>query len=345
MIILDIQNQQPPEQVLNNFDISIQSIKPEVDKGKKAVWWIETDKDLMVLKKVSNSEQTLKFTISAIKHLSKNGVHLPPIIKTKDGADYTMADGSCYVLCGAVKGKNPSYDSAKELEVIIKGLAEFHAASQGFKVLPDTKPKVHLGQWEEDLTSQLEDMRGFYDREVSANGFNEIGKFIIAEFPYFYKRALSAIDSLRGEDYAAWVKKAGMQGALCHQDFAAGNLLLNPSGVLYVLDTDGITVDIPARDLRKILCKVMKKKGRWDIALTKKIFSIYQSVNPLKPSEWRVVMADIKFPHLFIGAMNKHYYKRDKEWSEEKYFSRIKEMCAFEKTIEPLLNNFEMLIP
>lgn len=345
MIELKNQNQEPLEQVLNNFDINVQSIRSETYKDKKAVWWIETDKGLMVLKKISNSEQTLKFIISAVKHLGKNGIHLPPIIKTRDGMNYAIADGSCYVLSGAVKGKNPSYDSAKELEIIIKGLAEFHAASRGFKVLPDTKPKIHLGTWEEDLTSQTEDMRNFYNREVSANGLNEIGKFIITEFPYFYKRALSAIDSLRAEEYMTWVEKARLQGALCHQDFAAGNLILNPSGILYVLDTDGITIDIPARDLRKIMCKVMKKNGKWDSELAKKIFKIYQSVNPLKPSEWRVVMTDIKFPHLFIGAMNKYYYKRDKEWSEEKYFNRIKEMCAFEKTLEPALDNFEMLIP
>jgi spore coat-associated protein S len=72
---------------------------------------------------------------------------------------------------------------------------------------------------------------------------------------------------------------------------------------------------------------------------------IYQSVNPLTPSEWKVVMTDIMFPHLFLGAMNKYYYRRDKEWTEEKYFRRIKEMCAFEKTIEPILKNFDALIP
>jgi spore coat-associated protein S len=72
---------------------------------------------------------------------------------------------------------------------------------------------------------------------------------------------------------------------------------------------------------------------------------IYQSVNPLEPSEWKVVLTDIKYPHLFIGAMNKYYYKRDKEWTDEKYFSRIREMCAFEKSMEPLLDKFEMLIP
>lgn len=339
------QNREPLELVLSNYDIKVQSTRSETYKEKKAVWWIDTDKGLMVLKKISNSEQTLKFTISAIKHLSENGVHLPPIIKTTDGMDYTAADGACYVLGGAVKGKNPSYDSAKELEIIIKGLAGFHAASRGFKVLPDTKPKSHLGKWEEDLTAQLEDMRDFYNREVSAGGFNQLGKFIIAEFPYFYQKAISAIDSLRAGDYAAWVEKARLEGALCHQDFAAGNLILNPSGILYILDTDGITIDIPARDLRKILNKIMKKNGKWDFELAKKIFKTYQSVNPLQPSEWRVVLTDIKFPHLFLGAMNKYYYRRDKEWPEEKYFSRIKEMCAFEKTIEPFSDNFETLIP
>ncbi|NMA37873.1 MAG: CotS family spore coat protein [Papillibacter sp.] len=338
-------NQEPLEQVLNNYDISVKSIQNETYKEKKGVWWVETDKGLMVLKKISNSEQTLKYIISAVKHLSENGIHLPPIIKTREGADYAVYDGICYVLSGAVKGKNPSYDSAKELEIIIKGLADFHVASRGFRVLPDTKPKIHLGKWEEDLTAQLEDMRGFYNKETAANGLNEIGKFIINEFPYFDKRASAAIDSLRTGEYAAWVEKAGVQGALCHQDFAAGNLLIDSSGLLYVLDTDGITIDIPARDLRKILCKVMKKSGKWNIELTKKIIDTYQSVNPLSPSEWRVVMADIKFPHLFLGAMNKYYYRRDKEWSEEKYFRRIKEMCAFEKTIEPLLKNFEQLIP
>jgi spore coat-associated protein S len=345
--VIKLKNQfrEPLEQILAGYDFNVLSIKSETYKEKKAVWWVETDRGLMVLKKISNSEQTLKFTISAIKHLSKNGIHIPPIVETKDGTDYAVADGTCYVVTQAIKGKNPSYDSAKELEIIVKGLAEFHAASRGFQVLPGTKPKIHLGQWEEDLTSQIEDMKGFYDKEASVNGSNEIGKFIVNEFPYFYERALRAIDSLRSDDYRAWVEKAKLQGALCHQDFAAGNLILHPTGTLYVLDTDGITIDIPARDLRKILCKVMKKSGKWDFELAKKMLRFYQSVNPLEPSEWRVVRTDIMFPHLFIGAMNKYYYKRDKEWSEEKYFKKIKEMCHFEKTIEPILDNFEMLIP
>jgi spore coat-associated protein S len=133
------------------------------------------------------------------------------------------------------------------------------------------------------------------------------------------------------------------KGCLCHQDFAAGNLILTPSGI-YVLDTDSITIDIPARDIRKILHKVMKKSGKWDIELTKRVFDYYQSENPLAESEWFVVKMDILFPHLFIGAMNKFYYQRDKEWSTEKYLQRLKEMSSFEKSITPVLRDYQSLI-
>jgi spore coat-associated protein S len=338
-------NREPLGKILDNYDIQVQSIKTETYKDKKAVWWIETNRGLMVLKKISNSEQTLKYILSAVKHLAENGVHFPPLVCTRDGKDYTVIDRTCYVLSEAVKGKNPSFDSEKELKMIIQELAGFHCAAEGFEVLPDTKPKIHLGKWKEDLIAQLQDMKVFYDLEVPAGGLNEIGKFIMAEFPCFSQRASAAINRLDADDYSDWVKKAGAKGTLCHQDFTAGNLILHPSGILYVLDTDGITVDIPARDLRKILCKIMKKRGKWDFELTKKIMQFYQAVNPLSPSEWRVVMTDIMYPHLFIGAMNKYYYRRDKEWSEQKYFQRIKEMCAFEKTIKPILDNFDALIP
>jgi len=74
-------------------------------------------------------------------------------------------------------------------------------------------------------------------------------------------------------------------------------------------DTDSITIDIPARDIRKLLNKIMKKNGKWNLEILRKFIRIYQSENPLSFSEWTV------FPHLFLGAMNKFYYKRDKEWS------------------------------
>jgi Ser/Thr protein kinase RdoA (MazF antagonist) len=46
---------------------------------------------------------------------------------------------------------------------------------------------------------------------------------------------------------------------LCHQDYAAENLAIGSDGKLYVFDMDSLTVDVPIRDMWKILNKVMKK--------------------------------------------------------------------------------------
>jgi CotS family spore coat protein len=345
VVFLTVLNQEPLEAILSHYTFKVLEIRNESYKDKKGVWWIRTPDSLFILKKISNSEDTLKYIISAVRHLMGNGVSLPDIIKTSEGADYVNLDGTCYVLFQAMEGRNPSYGSPSELMKVVVGLAQFHKASAGFFPMADTKPKYHLGLWVEDYQEQTDTMEQFYKQEVITENSNPIAQVVVREFPGFQARAREAIEGLNGSAYRQWVDKAVRAGALCHQDFAAGNLLLGASGTLHVLDTDSITVDIPARDIRKLLNKVMKKAGTWDLELTKKMLAYYQTENPLTPSEWSVVKLDLMFPHLFIGAMSKYYYKRDKEWSEVKYLERIKEMAAFEKTIDPVLQQFDSIIP
>jgi len=336
---------EPLDKVLSHYDIKVLSIKNESYKDKKGVWWIETPQGFKILKKVSNSENTLRHLLHAVRHLSANGVNIPAVNMTKSGQSYVDIEGTCYVLWDAVKGRNPTYDTPQDLEKIIKELAKFHKASKGFSPPPDSKPKYHLGTWVEDYQDQIEDMNRFYKSELAQSSEDPISKLVVKEFPYFYERAYKAIEGLKGKEYAEWVDKTKKTGCLCHQDFAAGNLLLDSTGKVFVIDTDSLTIDIPARDIRKLLNKIMKKSGKWNLELTKKILVYYQSENPLSPSEWMVVKYDLMFPHLFIGAMNKYYYQRDKEWTASKYLERIKEMSDFEKTITTVLEHFTSLIP
>ena len=336
---------EPLDDVLSKYDIRYTKIRNESYKNKKGVWWVQTDKGIKVLKKISNSEETFRFILSAVNHLTSNGINIPRVNKTKDDNDYVNIDGTCFVLLDAAEGKNPSYSSPAEFEAIVKELAKFHVASEGFKPVQGTKPKIHLGRWIDDYESQISDMNDFYTKELLKNNDSEIAQLIIREFPYFHERALKIIEALKGKEYKDWVSAAAIKGGLCHQDFAAGNLIINPSGKIYVLDTDSITIDIPARDIRKLLNKIMKKNGKWDSELAKKFINYYQSINALNKDQWKVVMLDLTFPHLFIGAMNKFYYQRDKEWNTEKYLERIKEMSAFEKTRPDALDNLASFIP
>lgn len=342
---MTIATNEPLDLVLGNYPVKVIDIRNESYKDKKGVWWIKTTDGMRILKKISNSEETLKFILHAVNHLQNNGIRLPKINKTADGRNYINVNGTCYVLTDAIDGKNPSYTSPHELGFIVCELAKFHKASEGFAPPAESKPKYHLGLWVEDYRAQLEDINTYYKNELLQKEHDAIGKTLIKEFPYFYERASQAIEGLTGPEYREWVNKALRTGCLCHQDFAAGNLIMNTSDSLYVIDTDSITVDIAARDIRKLLNKIMKKAGRWDTELTKTIMSSYQSKNPLTPSQWRVVKLDLMFPHLFLGAVNKYIYKRDKEWSTEKYHQRIVEMATFEKTLPPVLEHFESIIP
>lgn len=336
---------EPLNAVLGNYPIKVLDTKNESYKDKKGVWWIQTDKGMKILKKISNSEETLRFILDAVRHLTNNGIRLPKVQQTSNGKDYAMINGICYVLTDAIEGRNPSYSSSSELTLLVGELAKFHKASSGFQPQAGTKPKYHLGLWVEDYTDQLEDVNSFYKNELSKSEHDLVNAAVIKEFPYFYERAIRAIEGLKGTEYPDWVRESQGKGCLCHQDFAAGNLILTPSDTIYILDTDSLTVDIPARDIRKLLNKIMKKAGKWDMELTKKILKIYQKNNPLTRPQWKVVMLDLMFPHLFLGAVNKFYYKRDKEWSADKYLQRIVEMSSFEKTIEPVLKNFNSVIP
>ena len=336
---------EPLDKVLGNYALTVLDIRNESYKDKKGVWWITTPEGMRILKKISNSEETLRFIMDAVHHLMNNGIHLPNVYKTLDDKDYVNIDGVCYVLTEAIEGRNPSYAAPNELILLVGELAKFHKASTGFHPSASTKPKYHLGLWIEDYSEQLEDINLFYENELLKKEHDTVNAAILKEFPFFYERARIAIEGLKGTEYNEWVCSSEIKGCLCHQDFAAGNLILTPSGILYVLDTDSLAVDIAARDIRKLLNKVMKKVGKWDADMTKRILGCYQQNNPLTPSQWQVVKLDLMFPHLFLGAVNKFYYRRDKTWSTEKYLQRIVEMASFEKTIEPVLENFESLLP
>lgn len=345
--VSDLQSamQEPLENVLARYPYKISDIRGESYKGKKGVWWITTNEGVKILKKVSNSEQTLQFILDAVRHLTANGIDLPGVNLTKDGKEYVCLEEVCYVLTEAIDGKNPNYGSAEELALIARSLGRFHRASKGFHPSPVTKPKYHLGLWIEDYTEQLTDIKSYYESECLKKTRDAIGNAVVNSFPGFYERAQKAIEGLRGHEYADWTQEAEKAGCLCHQDYAAGNLILTPKGRLFVLDTDSITVDIAARDIRKLLNKVMKKMGKWDMETTRRILKQYQSENPLTASQWEVVRLDLLFPHLFLGAVNKFIYKRDQDWSNEKYLERINEMTEFEKSAMPVLKDFKSVIP
>lgn len=337
-------NSEPLDEVLANYPYTVGSIRTESYKQKKGVWWVETTKGTKILKKHPNSESMLLFLLAAIKHLQNNGISIPRVNTAIDGSLYTKIGDTCFILIDAVEGTNPDYKKPKELEAIVRELGRFHAASAGFIPPEGAKERRHLGNWLQDYSADLSRLKEQYSEETNKHTHGGFGKVILEAYPVFLKSMEAVIAGLKGPEYAAWVNKTAHNGGLCHQDFAAGNVLLGSSGKVYVLDTDSLTIELPARDIRKLINKVMKKNGKWDAALLHDIIKWYQQENPLTADEWAVVKLDLNFPHLFAGIMDKYYRARESDWTEGKYISRLKEMILMELSKEKVLDNYDAII-
>ncbi len=338
---------EPLDQVLANYDINVSRIMVETYKNKKGVWWIETGQDRKILKKMPMSKDRLLFVLSAVEHLLANGVNIPKIIKTKAGGLFVEIGEANFLLSEAITAKPPGYNVPSELAMIMRGMAGFHAASRGYKPPAEAKIRTHLGIWPKTYQERINDLESFKEKAVQ----NETAAFdaaYLAECDFFIKQAQKCLADLANSQYSELVKTSAQNVNLCHQDFAAGNLGLAGKDCLYVFDTDGITYDLAARDIRKICNKVMKKRGLWDFNLFKTMLQAYHSVNPLSPGEYEVLLTDIRFPHLFYGIASKYYQNREKEWPEQKYLQRLQQMIKTEKSKIPVLeaaNSFDWLDP
>ena len=331
--------------ILAQYDINVTNIRNECNKGKKAVWWIKTPHGDKILKKHSCSAKTLEFILAAVEHLGNNKVNLPKIIKTKQNTKYIKGVDCCYVLSEAIPGVTPNEDKPQELKIVVEQLANFHSASKNFLPPSDCKIRTHLGLQREEFENQMNKCKDFYDTEFSKPTHSEFGTIILNAFPYFYKRMQLAIAENENSGYSKWVETEKNLNSLCHQDFTAGNLILTKSKEIFVLDIDSIAIDLPIRDIRKFLNKVMKRKGTWDLSLTKQMLQWYNNIHPLDSYKWQVLKPTITFPHLFVGIMSKYYEGREASWTEDRYVQRLNTMIKVEKSIDPILQNFEKIIP
>lgn len=330
--------------VLDKYKIEVLNIKNENYKVKKGVWWIQTPTGQKIIKKNSIPKERMNFIIAAIEYLCSRGINMPRIIESKKGEKYVEVDGANYILNEAIKGKAPSSKSKEGLEKIIKELAKFHAASRGFQPPADCKPNILLGTWYDKSSKKMKKLEEYYEQEKNKSSHNEFGNMILKEFPGFRRKMEAALSNDNHLLYDRWVDEIQKTTCLVHQDFIDGNLIMTDSGKIYVLDPDSLAIEIPTKDIRKFLNKIMKKRGEWDLNLTVDILKWYQKVNPLEAWQWQVLKSTMMYPHLFAGIMSKYYQKREETWTESKYVNKLKNIIDIENSKDYIIENFEQII-
>lgn len=325
--------------IMSQYPLRVVSAKLIVDKGKKAAWAIVTNEGTKILKKSPAAKKRLLFLIEAVKHMQNNGAPIPAMVKTRTGKEYSEdSSGNCYVLSEAVQGTSPTYETA-DLLMIMKELGRFHLASRGFQSNYTTNEREHLGGWGQSYERYIERLESF--KGMAKSSSNEFEKLYLLHADRFINQGKEALKWIESRYYTNWVNKVALQKNLCHQDFAAANLIKTSKG-LAVIDMDSLTYDLPARDIRKIFNKVMKRNG-WNISRAALMLRGYREVHPLSDDECQIVYADLMFPHLFYGLSSKYFNKRA-EWNLAVTTKKFKALIASDHDREQMLSSWPTIV-
>ena len=174
----------------------------------------------------------------------------------------------------------------------------------------------NLVQWkEESLQKKQDSAHGCYLKHVDS----------VLEI------ADMAIEALEKSPYNKLVSVEQELFPLCHQDYGKGNALLKGKDV-YVLDLDGVTYDLAARDLRKIIGKQSEDGDGWNKDRIDRIVGWYEGGRKLSAEEKEMLIIDLLFPHWFFAEV-KNLFKKNKPVPAGK----VERAAAFEKSKVPVI--------
>jgi spore coat protein I len=209
------------------------------------------------------------------------------------------------VLYEWINGNDLNFGVPSELKQAIQGLAAFHTASKGYDPEEQARISTKLGKWPEQYRSMKNKLTDWKKTALNsgASPAHQAYSSCVDSITGIAGRAIARLEASK---YSKLADKGSKSIVLCHQDFGRGNVLAAKDGT-YILDMDGVTFDLPARDLRKIIGKIADNTGNWSAETIGEILQWYTEKNPLSDDEKEILYIDLMFPHRFYGLVKNLY--------------------------------------
>ncbi|AUG57407.1 MAG TPA: CotS family spore coat protein [Ruminiclostridium sp.] len=323
------------KRVLKEYNIIAGEINIVQSGNIKTVWKVKTNNNLFCLKRLKHTYDAYDkalFSVNAQNYIKKSGGNVPGIIKDKNNNLIVKTDGQLFVLYEWLYGKDLNFNNLNDLEKAITGLAKFHVYSKGYVPPADSKISTKLGKRPGQYASmrkKIVSWKSIAKEKQEISSYNTFLKYC----DDIAKLSDKALELLESSYYKQLTSEKSDSIVLCHQDYGKGNALLTQDGV-YVIDLDGVTFDIPCRDLRKIIGKTSENRGQWDKSIVLDILKWYSKVNPLTPEEMKILFIDLLYPHWFYGIV-KNIFKNNKVENSGK----IEKIAKLELSKVPLLES------
>src|SRR5690554_3010225 len=266
------------QRVMAHYPQTVTGARTIQSGGPKVVWKLETAGGPLCLKRLRHPEERAAFSVPAQVHIARSGGPVPAVLPARDGALWVQVDGAVFVLYQWIEGRNARFSPTGDLVPAVEALASFHERSRGYQPPEGCRISSKLGGLPghyESLRRRLEEWK----RVAAGDPGDPFHAAYLSAVDQEIERALAAEEALQRSAYAEMVERALPGDTLCHQDYGEGNALI-ASGKVWVLDLDNVTFDFPARDLRKLLTKLMLARGSWNEALAATVLDAYCRIHP-----------------------------------------------------------------
>jgi spore coat protein I len=293
--------------VLARYSVGPVKIRVVQQGGVKTVWKVSTGNGAVCLKRLKQNREKALFSVEAQRYIKAKGGNVPDILLNRADQAITDFNGELFVLYEWVDGKPLDFDNREDLMAAMEGLAQFHKFSKGYRPPESARVSTKISKWPDQYRSMLDKMNEWKNVSLKKAGAAVYDAYLKWVDPVMAVGE-KAVRCLERSRYSALSVPGAPAVVLCHQDYGAGNALLTPYGV-WVLDLDGVTFELAARDLRKIILKRMENQGKWQEGTIKELMGWYEKKNALSFDEKQMVYIDTLFPHSFFGTVKNQFAK------------------------------------
>ncbi len=296
-----------PYEVLIQYGIHKPGLKTIQSGGPKVVWRVDAGGESFILKKMRHEPSRAAFCLGAQRYACHNGARVPAVLPALSGDDYVLVDGQVFALHSFIEGRSASWSRPGDFQKGIEALADLHLRSRGYRPPEGARVSTKLGSWPRQYQSMIERFEKW--RQVAVlNPDNALNQVFLKSVDRAATLAGAALDMIRRCGYAELCSGFERRPGVCHQDYGEGNSVVHGDEA-YIIDLDGVTFDLPARDLRKVITKSMIARQAWEQSYADRILSWYERVNPLTHEDRTALFVDLLFPHTFHDVAKNPFHK------------------------------------
>lgn len=308
----------PPEldalavQVMSRYDMTVsgmQLITTKPDKGG-AIWRIETNHGPRSLKVLHRTPARSLFSVGAQEYLVKQGAKVPPLVPCKQGDLYVEAGGKLWIVTDWIEPLTPASKIDLEgAQALCYGLGEFHRLSKGYVPPEGAEFSSRLHNYPKSYQKIIDKMDWF--RHLAELYIDlPAAPRILSMVDKYQQQARDALAALEASPYYELTARGEQAWGFAHQDYGWSNGQLGPGG-LWIIDLDGVSFDLPIRDLRKLITGTMSDMGVWDVTWMKGMIEAYHQANPIEPDLYQVLLVDFMLPNEFYKNVKEMVYTPD----------------------------------